>query len=351
MYIREATAKDNLELQALQARCPQGKTLIVSTVNTPNFFARAKAYEDCKVYVACEDTRIIGSAACAVRDAIINGKIVKAGHEFQLFVDPEYRGKRIAGQLHQVSENYLRERGAILSYALIIEGNTPSIHHITRQDFKLHRTLVMPCIAVFKEMQVVSRGKVRSITQEDLTSVAVLLNETWQGYELYESATAESLTRLFERMPAFSYDNVFVLEDNGQIMACSGFWDWSKVTRITVKAISLRMRATGFLLDAISIFRPIPHGPRPGDELKQMVLTPIGFKDPRHIAALLRYVNNQAFLKGIQQIFFISERRHPLMSSLSGFIHIDGTMNLYIKPLRDGLSLAERPVFINGLDV
>lgn len=45
MYIREATPDDNKELQELQAKCPQGKTLIVSTVNTPDFFARVKAYE------------------------------------------------------------------------------------------------------------------------------------------------------------------------------------------------------------------------------------------------------------------------------------------------------------------
>lgn len=53
MVIREATADDNSELQQLQAKCPQGTTLIVSTVDTPDFFARVKAYESYKVYVAC----------------------------------------------------------------------------------------------------------------------------------------------------------------------------------------------------------------------------------------------------------------------------------------------------------
>ena len=52
MFIREATLNDNEELQQLQIQCPQGTSLIVSTVNTPDFFARAKAYESYKVYVA-----------------------------------------------------------------------------------------------------------------------------------------------------------------------------------------------------------------------------------------------------------------------------------------------------------
>ena len=59
MYIREATAGDNNELRELQAKCPQGKTLIVSTINTPDFFARAKAYESYKVFVACTNGHII----------------------------------------------------------------------------------------------------------------------------------------------------------------------------------------------------------------------------------------------------------------------------------------------------
>ena len=43
MEIREAVAADNEELQALQARSPQGTSVVISAVNSPDFFARAKA--------------------------------------------------------------------------------------------------------------------------------------------------------------------------------------------------------------------------------------------------------------------------------------------------------------------
>jgi len=52
MYIRKATPDDNAELIELQTKCSQGTTIIVSTVNTPDFFARAKVYEDYMVYFA-----------------------------------------------------------------------------------------------------------------------------------------------------------------------------------------------------------------------------------------------------------------------------------------------------------
>ena len=176
MEIRPANENDNAALQVLQAKCPQGTTLMVSTINTPDFFARVKAYKDYKVYVACENERIIASAACGIRDAVVNGQVVKIGHQFQAFVHPEYRGRRIAAELTQIREQYLKQRGAILAYALIMEGNIPSMRHVERQYYKHHRTLVMPGISVFKEMDFKCFGKIRPLKVADLDVVADLLN-------------------------------------------------------------------------------------------------------------------------------------------------------------------------------
>lgn len=351
MHIREAMPDDNDELQELQAKCPQGTTLIVSVVNTPDFFARAKAYESYKVYVACEDNRIIGSAACAIRNAVVNGNIRQVGHQFQLFVSPDYRRKGIASKLYQQREDYLIQQGVVLSYALIMEGNVPSVRYVQRQGFKLHRTLVMPALAVFKEMDVESRRKVRPIKSEDLVAVADLLNETWKGFELYEPTSADALAQFINRTPAYNFNNLLILEDQGEILACLGFWDWSQVMRITVEALSLKMRMIGLLMAIARIFRPMPRFIKPGDTLKQMMLTPIGFKDPEYLAVLLRYLNNQALRRGIEQMFCVCERDHVLLSSMKGFIRIDTAMNLYIKTIQQNVLIANKPVFIDGIDI
>lgn len=351
MYIREATIDDNPQLIALQAQCPQGTTIIVSTINTPDFFARAKVYEDFKVFVVCEENRIVASAACGVRKAIIGNTVETVGHEFQAFVDPAYRGRRIAGELIQAREEYIRKRGAILSYGLIMEGNKPSMRHIERQGFARHRALTMPSIAVFKEMALTHTESIRHMMPEDVPGVVSLMNDTWKEHEFYEPVTTEEFNRLIERTPEYHYDNIFLLEEAGEIMACLGFWDWSKVTQVTVEKLSLKMHAMSFLINAARIFRPFPRPPRPGSVLKQIVLTPIGFKDIRYIPALLRYVNNRANAEGIEYIFFICERGHPLLSTLKGFVHIDTGMHLYIKPLVKDVALSNKPVIINGLDL
>ena len=348
MNIREALPEDNDELQELQAKCPQGTTLVASNVNTPDFFARAKAYESYKIFVACEGGRIIGSAACVLRDAIVNGKISRVGYVFQAFVSPDARRKGVASRLLQQREDYLSQQGAVLIYTLIIEGNLPSMQYVERRGFNLHRTLVMPALVVRKEMNVPSMGRIRPVISGDMATVAELLNETWQGFEFYEPTSAEALTQFINRTPAYSSDNLLVLEDQGEILACLGFWDWSQIMRITVKALSLKMRMIGFLLTTTRI---LPEFLKPGDIMKQIMLTPIGFKDPSHLAVLVRYVNNQALLSGIQQIFCICERDHMLLRSMKGFIRVNTAMHLYVMLLQQNISLSDTKVFIDGIDM
>jgi len=351
MDIREATPEDNLELQELQVKCPQGKTLIVSVVNTPDFFARAKAYESYKVYIAYEDNCMIGSAACGMRQAFINGNIRRVGYEFQYFTSPDYRGKGIAKQLHLQIEDHLIQCGAVLSYLLVIEGNLPAMRLFANLGFEHHRALVMPGLAIYKNMDLAHKGGIRPTTPEDLAAVAKLLNETWQGYDLYEPTSAEALTQFVNRTPAYSLNNLLVLEDRGEILACLGFWDWRQIMKITVVQRSLKMRMIGLMLDLVRNFRPMPRAPRAGNPLKQMMLTPIGFKDPVYLAVLLRYMNNQALQSGIEQIFCVCERDHVLLSAAKGFVRIDTAMHLYVKSFRQDGSMSDKPVFIDGIDL
>ena len=153
MEVREAVATDNRVLQELQARCPQGTSLIATVVNTPDFFARAKAYVQYKVYVASDGRDIIGSAACGIRGAVVGGNVHKVGYEFQYFTDPGHRGKGAARQLRETIEAWLVDQGAVLSYALIMEANVPSIHLFERQGFSRHGAVELSVLLVYKAMK------------------------------------------------------------------------------------------------------------------------------------------------------------------------------------------------------
>jgi hypothetical protein len=78
---------------------------------------------------------------------------------------------------------------------------------------------------------------------------------------------------------------------------------------------------------------------------------PLGFKDPAHLAVLLKYLNNQPLRRGIMQMFCVCERDHVLLRSMKGFIGLDTALNLYIKTLQQNIFLASEPVFIDGIDI
>ncbi len=348
MHIREAVPSDNHELQALQARCPQGTNLVVSAVNKPDFFARARAYETSRVLVACDDDRIIGSAACALRKAVVSDQPALVGYLFQAFVAPEHRRKGVASQLLRQRENYLAEQGVDLIYTLIMDGNIPSMRYVESQGYDLKRSVVMRGLAAKKAMEVPSVGTIRPASVSDLKAVAELMNDTWDGFQLYEPASSTSLDRFIARTPAFSIQNLLVLEADGTILSCLGFWDWSQVMEVKVLALSWRMKLTGWLLVAS---RVLPTFPRAGDMLNQIMLTTIGFREPHLLAPLVRYVNNLAIDRGIQQIFCICERDHALLRSTRGFTRVDTTIHVYIKSLNPALQFGEQPVYVDGIDM
>lgn len=349
MHIREAVPDDNEKLQEVQSTCPMAASLLISTVNTPDFFARAKAYEAYKIYVACEADQIIGSAAVALRNPLINSTTTRVGFEFQYFTAPSHRRKGVAQKLHHHIEKYLAAHDALLSYLTIMEGNLPSMRFFERQGFSLHRTLALPVLWVYKKVDIPNKEKIRPATVKDLPVIAELLNATWQDYDLWEPTSAEALNQFIDHTPAYNLENLVVYEEQKRISACMGFWDWSKISQITVKALQLKYKIAGSALNILSHLVPMPRVPTSGQTLNQGCLTLIGFENPKLLTPLFRYMNNDAFNKGIEQIFCVCEQGHELLKNMKG-LHMDMALHLYVKPLRE-ITLGKNPVFLNTIDL
>lgn len=350
MHIREATPNDNDDLKEVMAQCSQGTSLIVTPINTPDFFARVKAYKTYKVYIAQDGDQIMGSAACALHDVLINGTLHKIGYEFQYFTSPHYRRKGVARRLHQHIEQYLSQQGAALSSLLIVKGNLPSKRLFEDQGFKLHRDLVASALLVYEQMDVLIEQKIRSATPEDLEAISNLLNETWASYNFYEPISAEALMEFVNRTPKYSLENILLLEEDKEIVTCVGVWDWSQIMQITIQSLNPKLRMMGWVLDILRYLRPMPRMVKQGEILKQWALTPIGFKETFYLNTLLRYINNQALQNGIEQIMFACEPNHQMLNSLKGFFNASTVMQLYVKSLQQEVVIGSQPAFIDMID-
>ena len=348
--MREACIEDNDQLMALQAKCPHGTSVVMRIVNVPDFFSRARTYEHSRVFVACEGDRIVGSAACAIRRCLVDGRPVVAGYLFEAFVDPACRRMGIAAMLCARREEYLREQSADLAYTLIMEGNVPSMRYIERQGYRRHRDFVITGLHVFKDMPLPRNRAIRRAGPDDLDDIAKLLNETWQGYDFYVPASPDSLEAAIARTPGFSLRNLLLLEEGGEIVACTGYWVWDEVMKITVLELNTRYRIDSAMLAVNRLFRPMPRAIRKGQRLRPIVLTPIGFRDPARFASLIRFLNNRAVRYGNDMIYCVCEPDHPMLGELRSFHHVNTDLYLYVKPLGEPLRM-DRPAFVSGRDL
>lgn len=350
MMIREAKYEDGRALQSIQSRCIAGNTLRIVTVNGPDFFARTSAYEDCKVFVIYEEDQIIGSVACAVLNTVIDGKSEKTGYIFQAFVAPEFRGRGIIRRLYEHCEQFLKSQGIRMAYGLILQDNLANRRAAKKAGYEAYEGPRIEYLFTYKKVPVDNpKKKVRTMTMADIDSVCDLFNGMWMDHDLYEPTTKKRLLSDMERIPGFGRENTLVVEENGKIVACASYWDWSEITKIMVKSWNTRIKITAIALDVARTFRDLPQLTRPGNILKQWCLINFAFSSMEDFEMLLKHLNNLAVDSGIDQLCFVASKEHPAVKELKGFVRLGFNTMLYAKRFDSGVNLGNSDLWISGV--
>ncbi len=350
MMIREASRDDGHELQDIQSRCVAGTTLKIVTVNEPDFFSRTGAYQECRVFVACDSERILGSVACAILDTTVGGRPEKAGYIFQAFVEPQLRGRGIVRKLYEHCEQFLKSRGVRIGFGLIMQDNEANRRAAGRAGYDALKGPCVEYVLTYRKMPVLNSSKrVRTMTTDDAAAVCDLLNRMWTGYDLYEPVTVEKLLSDIRSIPEFGLNNILIVEADGRIVACASYWDWSKITKITVRSWNARIKLTSAALGVARVFREVPVLTRPGKALKQWCLINFAFSSIEDFKILLTHINNLAVDSKIDQVCFVCNDGHAAVKDLTGFIRLGFDSMLYAKSLNGGMRLNNSHLWIGGL--
>lgn len=352
--IREVRSEDAAKLIEIQRKCIAGTGLMVSTVNEPDFFLRSSLYEDTKTFVSIdEDTGSIqGTLSVALKKATLRGQEIVQGYVYQLFTNPSYRRKGIARMLLQHIDQYMEERKVDIATLLILEKNYSSMHLFETEGYYRLRMFANPYLSVYKKMKPKKeKYEMRTMTETDLEPVCSLLNSMWEGKELYVSYTPQTLKKEIERTPDLNYESIYLLWENKKLQACIAVWNWSDITKVTVKKISFQYTLLRNLVKLLGHIMKLPVIPGPGDKLRQACLYFYGFTDVRYFTQLLMHVNNCCLDRKISEICFLCENDDVILHSLKKFVSVNIGSQLYIKKINPNIPDMIEKVWINGADI
>ncbi|MHA1862549.1 MAG: GNAT family N-acetyltransferase [Candidatus Thorarchaeota archaeon] len=332
--IRDAVETDDAVLIELQKRCPMGSSLILQLDSSPSFFNRSKHQTENHVVVAVEDGNIVGSGSCAIMEKRVNEKILRTAYYYNLMVDPSHRRKGIAALLGDHREKIAVEQDCDLVFCQITEGNIPSIRLQEKRGFMHIRDSTIYVLMIYKPQNPSTNAIIRPAEKVDLPRIVDLINATHSEYDLYKPLKIDEFSELLENRTHYNLHNILVYETEGTVEACLGYWDYNKVTKMTILQLSRKNRLMSLVLAFLGIFTKMPKIPNSGQLMKQYFLQDIGFTKPEYLSELLRHLNNMALENDIQYLTMLGVE-DPISDVLSKFMNTTSTEHIYAKLLKD----------------
>lgn len=138
--VREARPEDNDGLIALDAACSMGEAVALRFDRSPDFFARAGAYERAIVLVAEVDGRLVGIGAAAFKVLRVGGSVGPWAYLFDLRVAPETRRRGVASAVGDGLRARLRAAGVSRAYSLVLSDNASSSAFVSGRGSEMVRT-------------------------------------------------------------------------------------------------------------------------------------------------------------------------------------------------------------------
>jgi GNAT superfamily N-acetyltransferase len=347
--VREADEGDNDALNELQKKCPMGTSLVLGVDSSPDYFARSRPFKDWHVFVAVENDTIAGSAAFAISDTCVGGRQVKTAYEYGFIVDPLHRRKGIAEKLQKHIEHIALDNGVDLLHLDIIEDNTPSISLFSKMGFEKAKDCMTISLMPYKRQRIAAEGNIRSMEEADVDDVTGLLNEMYRGYDFFAPFEPKDFVQYLGRIPHFGFHNILVLEDNGELEACLGIWEYDKVRKYIVEKLNWRLSLQTYLIRMIGLFTRMPCIPKPGEPLLSYNLATVAYRKPESMLELLKKAVNIALDNKINFIHVTIDPSCPVATALSQFRY-QTRMKIHVltKPLkRERFPSGERKIYID----
>ena len=245
---REATLADNEAFADLWANAPEeiGEWEMI-TERWPNAFAQFRLQENVNVLVIEEQGLLIASCAFATRNVLVAGKRIPVRYGQALRVRKEYRRQGYGDQVRSISWGVGAARPSAVQYDIMRSQNFAVVNWWKKYvpaffDDVPEREGDVPGISV-TVLQYPARpfdgdsAGIRQVRPADLPRCVGLINRTHRGQDLFRPYTVDFLQRRLDdgywgELPpdwdwprVYGWQDYYVLEEQGRVVACAGLWD------------------------------------------------------------------------------------------------------------------------------
>ncbi len=243
---REATQADNEAFADLCANSPEDLgDWEVSTERGPNAFAQFKLQRNVTVLVLEEQGQLIACCAFAMHNALVAGKRLSVHYGQTLRVRTEFRRQGYGDQVRSLAWPAGVARPTQTQYDYMRSQNFAVVNWWKKYspgffDSVPQRAGDVPGLSV-TVTQYPARpfdgdaSGIRRARPRDISRCVGLINRAHRGLDLFRPYSPEFLRdRLDEGfwgprppgwLPVYGWDDYYVLEEAGRIVACAGLWD------------------------------------------------------------------------------------------------------------------------------
>ena len=214
------------------------------TERGPNAFAQYRLQRDVHLLVIADGQRLAASCGFAIRNVLVGGERISVHYGQGLRVHRDYRRQGFGDQVRSLGWG-INFRPTVCQYDIMRTQNFAVVgwwekympdfwKDVPKQEGEV------PGIPVIVYQLPAREGigedpAIRPVRAEDLERCAELINRTHDGADLFHPYTAERLEDRLdqglwgERPPwwqhVYGWEDAFVLEEQGRVVACGGLWN------------------------------------------------------------------------------------------------------------------------------
>lgn len=243
---REATTADNEAFSDLFANSPEeiGEWEMTNE-RGPNAFAQFRLQENVSIPVIEEKGILIASCSFSIRNVVVGGTKLTVRYGQALRVRKEYRRQGFGDQVRSISWGVGTSRPSHCQYDNMRSQNFAVVNWWKKYnpeffDDTPERAGDVPGISV-SVLQYPKRAfegdpaGIRRARRSDIRRCVGLINRTHRGLDLFRPYTVEFLRQALDEgfwgakppdwVSVYSWQDYYVLEQQGRIVACAGLWD------------------------------------------------------------------------------------------------------------------------------